>query len=125
MVRLREAEALSTMSANSEHLAEIRAALADIGQATTIALPGGLTARQAQILQQVATGASNKSIAEALHISVDDRRAPSCDDLSQARAARPSRRGALRAEARTGRGGRPRSRVHRARPEYMVPRISN
>ncbi len=70
VVRLREAEALSTVNDNTEHLAEVRAALTDIGHATTISLPGGLTARQAEILRLVANGASNKSVAEGLHISV-------------------------------------------------------
>ncbi|HTW21128.1 MAG TPA: tetratricopeptide repeat protein [Mycobacteriales bacterium] len=70
VARLREAEALSTATERPEQLARIRATLSDIGHPTTLPLPGGLTARQAQILRSLATGASNKQIADSLSISV-------------------------------------------------------
>jgi predicted ATPase/DNA-binding CsgD family transcriptional regulator len=68
VIRLREAEAIGI--ATTEHVAEIRAALVEIGQSTSLALPDGLTPRQAQILRHLADGSSNKTIAEDLHISV-------------------------------------------------------
>jgi predicted ATPase/DNA-binding CsgD family transcriptional regulator len=68
VIRLREAEAIAI--ATTEHVAEIRAALVEIGQTTALALPDGLTPRQAQILRHLAGGSSNKTIAEDLHISV-------------------------------------------------------
>jgi predicted ATPase/DNA-binding CsgD family transcriptional regulator len=122
-VRLREAEALSTVSANSEHLAEIRSALADIGHATTIALPGGLTARQAQILRQVASGASNKSVAEALHISVTtvERHLATI----YRKLGLHGRVDAARYALKHGLAMAGTETAVPAPPEYMVPRISN
>lgn len=70
VARLREAEALSTASDNPTRIAEVRAALAKLGHSTKIALPGGLTPRQAEILRLVAAGAPNKSLASQLKISV-------------------------------------------------------
>jgi predicted ATPase/DNA-binding CsgD family transcriptional regulator len=123
VVRLREAEMLSTVSANAEHLAEIRSALADIGHATTIALPGGLTARQAQILRQVASGASNKSVAETLHISV------ATVERHLATIYRKlglhGRVDAARYALKHGLAMAGTETVAPAPPEYMIPRISN
>jgi DNA-binding CsgD family transcriptional regulator len=66
---LREAEALTTSTGNSNRLPEVRAALAEIGQAAQANPPGGLTRRQAEILGHVANGMTTKAIAEALVLS--------------------------------------------------------
>jgi DNA-binding CsgD family transcriptional regulator len=124
VIRLREAESLSAVNVNVEHLGEIRAMLAEIGYATTIALPGGLTARQAQILGQVATGASNKAIAAALNISVptvERHLATTYRKLGlhgRVDAARYALKHGL-APAAQAESDSP------SRPEYMIPRIPN
>ncbi len=64
---LRAAEALAAEIANPQRLAEVRAALAEAGQ--EVALPGGLTPRQAEVLRLLATGLSNKEIAGRLYLS--------------------------------------------------------
>jgi DNA-binding NarL/FixJ family response regulator len=64
---LRAAEALAAEIANPQRLAEVRAALAEAGQEVT--LPGGLTARQAEVLGLLASGLSNKEIAGRLYLS--------------------------------------------------------
>jgi predicted ATPase/DNA-binding NarL/FixJ family response regulator len=66
---LRAAEAVAVGIANPMRLAEARAALAEIGEATTGALPDGLTARQAEVLRLLAAGMSNKQIAAQLYLS--------------------------------------------------------
>jgi predicted ATPase/DNA-binding CsgD family transcriptional regulator/DNA-binding XRE family transcriptional regulator len=67
--RLREAEAIATQIANPQRLAEVRAALAEVGVDVSGALPDGLTARQAEVLRLLATGMSNKEIAGELYLS--------------------------------------------------------
>jgi predicted ATPase/DNA-binding CsgD family transcriptional regulator/DNA-binding XRE family transcriptional regulator len=66
---LRDAEALATQIANPQRLAEVRAALAEIGETAAGALPDGLTARQAEVLGLVAAGLTNKQIAGQLYLS--------------------------------------------------------
>ncbi len=65
--QLRAAEALAAEIANPQRLAEVRAALAETGEA--VALPDGLTARQAEVLRLLASGLSNKEIAGQLYLS--------------------------------------------------------
>jgi non-specific serine/threonine protein kinase len=65
--QLRAAEALAAEIANPQRLAEVRAALAEAGEA--VALPDGLTARQAEVLRLLASGLSNKEIAGQLYLS--------------------------------------------------------
>jgi predicted ATPase/DNA-binding CsgD family transcriptional regulator len=66
---LRAAELLAQDLGNPGRLAEVRAALAATGAAVTGALPGGLTARQAEVLRLLASGMSNKEIAAGLFLS--------------------------------------------------------
>jgi predicted ATPase/DNA-binding CsgD family transcriptional regulator len=66
---LRDAEALAEQIANPQRLAEVRAALAEIGETAAGVLPGGLTARQAEVLRLLAAGLSNKQIAGQLYLS--------------------------------------------------------
>lgn len=67
---LREAEALAISVGNSNRMPEVRAALAEAGQATRAQPPGGLTSRQAEILGYVANGLTSKEIAEKLVLSI-------------------------------------------------------
>jgi DNA-binding NarL/FixJ family response regulator len=64
---LHAAEALAAGIGNPQRLAEVRAALAEAGEA--VALPDGLTARQAEVLGLLASGLSNKQIAGQLYLS--------------------------------------------------------
>lgn len=67
---LRAAEAMAAGIGNPQRLAEVRAALAEIGEsADAAALPDGLTARQVDVLRLLAGGMSNKQIAGELHLS--------------------------------------------------------
>jgi predicted ATPase/DNA-binding CsgD family transcriptional regulator len=66
---LRDAEALASEIANPQRLAEVRSALAEIGETASGELPGGLTARQAEVLTLLAAGLSNKQIAGRLYLS--------------------------------------------------------
>jgi DNA-binding NarL/FixJ family response regulator len=66
---LRAAEALAGELGNAQRLAQVRAALAETGADAAGPLPGGLTARQAEVLRLLAAGMSNKQIAGALYLS--------------------------------------------------------
>jgi predicted ATPase/DNA-binding CsgD family transcriptional regulator/DNA-binding XRE family transcriptional regulator len=66
---LRAAEALADDLGNPQRLAEVRAALAETAGVTAGPLPGGLTARQAEVLRLLAAGMSNKQIAAELYLS--------------------------------------------------------
>jgi len=66
---LRAAETLAGELGNPERMSRVRAALAETGAATAGPLPGGLTARQAEVLRLLAAGMSNKQIAAELYLS--------------------------------------------------------
>jgi DNA-binding NarL/FixJ family response regulator len=70
--QLRTAAALAREIGNEQRLAEAQAALAGLGETSDLAgspRPGGLTARQAEVLQLLASGLSNKQIAVELQLS--------------------------------------------------------
>ena len=66
---LRAAEAVAERIGNPQWQAEVRAALADMGETTAGPLPDGLTSRQAEVLRLLAAGLSNKQIAGELFLS--------------------------------------------------------
>jgi len=66
---LRTAEAMADEIANPQRLADVRAALAEIGESAGAVLPDGLTARQAEVLGLLAAGMSSKQIAAELYLS--------------------------------------------------------
>jgi predicted ATPase/DNA-binding CsgD family transcriptional regulator/DNA-binding XRE family transcriptional regulator len=66
---LREAEARAIGAGNSNRMPDVRAALAEAGQPPLTRPPDALTARQAEVLAQLAAGLSNKAIADELHLS--------------------------------------------------------
>ncbi len=66
---LRAAEVLAGDLGNPQRLAGVRAALAETAAAAAGPLPGGLTARQAEVLRLLAAGLSNKQIAAELYLS--------------------------------------------------------
>lgn len=70
LAMLRQSERLAAEIGDELRLSEARSALASVQAApTVVTLPGGLTGRQAQILALVATGMSNRDIAEHLVLS--------------------------------------------------------
>jgi predicted ATPase/DNA-binding CsgD family transcriptional regulator len=66
---LREGENIAMTARDAAGLADVRGALADLGQRPRSPLPGGLTVRQAEILGYVSAGMTNKDIAGLLHLS--------------------------------------------------------
>ena len=66
---LRAAEAMAAEIANAQRLADVRAALTEIGESAGAALPDGLTTRQAEVLRLLAGGMSSKQIAAELFLS--------------------------------------------------------
>jgi DNA-binding NarL/FixJ family response regulator len=66
---LRGAEALAGEISNPQRLADARSALAEAGEGPAGPPPGGLTARQAEVLCLLAAGLSNKEIAAELYLS--------------------------------------------------------
>jgi non-specific serine/threonine protein kinase len=66
---LRDAEVIAEQLASPQRLAEVRAALAEVGAKVSGVLPDGLTARQAEVLRLLAAGLSNKQIASELYLS--------------------------------------------------------
>ena len=70
--QLRAAAGLAREIGNQQRLAEAQAALAELGEGSapeTAPPPGGLTARQAEVLRLLAAGLSNKQIAAELRLS--------------------------------------------------------
>jgi predicted ATPase/DNA-binding CsgD family transcriptional regulator/DNA-binding XRE family transcriptional regulator len=70
--QLRAAATLAREIGNEQRLAEAQAALAELGEASdpgAAPRPGGLTARQAEVLRLLAAGLSNKQIAAELQLS--------------------------------------------------------
>ena len=60
---------LASELGNPQRLAEVRAALAESTGTAAGPLPGGLTARQAEVLRLLSAGMSNKQIAAELYLS--------------------------------------------------------
>ena len=68
--RLREAEAVASATGNLSGLGKARAALGELGEESRSLPPGGLTAREAEVLRLLALGSSSKEIAGALGLKV-------------------------------------------------------
>ena len=66
---LRTAEAMAHEIANPQLLAQVTEALAQTAGGVADALPGNLTARQAEVLRLLADGLTNKEIAARLYLS--------------------------------------------------------
>lgn len=92
---------MATALGQREVISQPRASLRDLGE---LALPAGLTSREAEVLRLVAGGATNKEVATALYLSVKDGGAAPAQRVREARGPKPHRSSRLRPRQRPGLG---------------------